>query len=335
MSRMGVFDYYFGFDTVMDKFATLEWCSIYTTSKKIHDTYGPLFKKPIILLDTITSDSMLNGKLNRMKTIEIQRIEKIMKDEGYKLAAPEEVQDAQIPEEFQDIVGDLRATDEHVVVMNETNFTLSNIIDSLQLSKTIVYLPSTSKLDILNRLRGFVSQDELKLDTRKRIDFLFAQKTIKLTKEEAAKKYVSPAFQYMYEIDLEQPMLIRSHNYVIKKLFSMLENINDLQTIFKKSYQFLSRLRMTELRPVKLPKKSKSVDQEGGAEFETDNYEEEEDDLDFLYGPRKVNTSNIASGGGAQRRQKFSYRRRERGEKLKRRGKRMSFRRRYNNKNKK
>jgi hypothetical protein len=317
MSRMGVNDYYYGFSENMDNLFNLDWCGIYTTSSGIIERYNSQFKKQMKLLDTSPSEMILNGKLNRAKTIEINRMEKIMHDEGYAIAELEQDADADVNDNLKDIVEQLRNNGEDVVVMNENTVSIPKIMNSLQASKTIIYLPSTTEDRFANRLRMIIDTSSATFNESKRLDFLFVdRRTIK-------KNAPLPAYQYMFQIDTEQPMLIRSQNYVIRKLFGILKNFKELETIFNSSYQFLSRLRMGELRPVKT-KKSASAQSGGAEDFEES--EESDDPLDLIYG---VGGGRMVGGTGQRRRRHFSFRRRERGEKLKHRPRRLSFRKRF------
>jgi hypothetical protein len=326
MSRMGVNEYYMGIADNIEQLFNLDWCEIYTISPRIMEQYGNRFTKKMRLMDIKPSNTMLNGKLNRKKTIEIKRMENLMKSEGYNVAEPEQVADAPILSKFEDIVNAVRNSGENVVFMDESNISISKIMACLMLSKTIVYIPTTTIDDYANRLRQITNPNNKNAIEIRRLDFLFVDRRTIDRKGTTPMFNINPTQRYMYEIDITQPMLIRSHNYVIRKLFGLLKEFKDIKDVFLSGYQYLSRLRMGQLKRA-TTEKAASAQSGGDYMYDPDNIEtyHNVDPLDVLYG-----ISPLVSSGGApkRRRRHFSYRRRERGEKLKRGRRRSSFRRR-------
>ena len=153
--------------------------------------------------------------------------------------------------------------EENQIVLDETTLTIPNIIKQLNFGRTVIYLPTTAKPQLVAALNALISDP-----SKNRIEFVFTD-TNKNFNEETI---------FQYEIDLEQPMLIRPTNPHLVLMFMLLENKTEIKNVLKNSYQFLSRIRCHVLKSVR--------GMVGGGEGNTNSNNRNTDDAtDFLYGP--------------------------------------------------
>lgn len=126
-----------------------------------------------------------------------------------------------------------------ISTLNEETFTIRNILMQLHMKRDILYLPTTANERYTQAMRDFIAQPV----GSNNIEFIFVDTSI-------AKPTYNDVFQY--NIDLTQPMLIKSGNPLLFTMFALMENVPELATFFHKNYQFQSRIRLHILKPKKL-----------------------------------------------------------------------------------
>jgi len=153
------------------------------------------------------------------------------------------------------------------VILNEESFDIPVILKNLRMGRTIYYKPS----GVSESKRAYFEQ--FIQDTRfSRIEFAFYD----------TGKRLGPNYVFNYEIDLNQPILLRPGNPVLEMMVSLMENKEKFQNVFKAGFQFLSLIRCYVLKGLK----ERGAGQLGGGEDRNT-----EDAIKLLYGAR----------GGAQR----------------------------------
>ena len=271
MSRLGVTDYYYGLQH-LDTLAQQSWCTVVLHGADIQAEVGSRFHTSV---PPVSKQTPLSTKMRRMKQVEMTTLQRTL--EGAR-GPPLNI----IP-----------GTDD-LVELQEADFTLRNILSVLRAGRSILYAPTTAKAAYTDRLRAILASP------RGNADFFFV---------DARKQIPSLAEQYRYELDLTQPMLLRANNPNMFRLFALLDRVEDLKTVFHNNYQFLSRLRILELTPMRRGQVAGGLEEDE----DSDNEAESVDQWELMYGALPVR-------GGSQhrRRRRASYRNRRTSKKVKR-----------------
>jgi hypothetical protein len=268
MSIMGVFDYHYGFgnnyQTLRD-LAKTEWCLLATTNndsefiKILHDIFN---QDPTVIT---VHDKELPAKLNRFKTVVTKQVESLFQKEELQnisqtggvleSSVVQSIQSQLQPEVFAEFLTRESFTIKQILKkMNEP----VEVVDGNKKYATyshILYLPETCSDKNIELLKSA-------LPYTTNMDMVFVDR----------RPNPVVAEQYFYSIDLTQPIILRSNDKT-RKFIALLNNIDDLEVIFKQGYQFLSTLRICPLNMVE-----SSLQQGGQINEEYDEFGFEEDE---------------------------------------------------------
>jgi len=157
--------------------------------------------------------------------------------------------------------------DTKLIIMDETTFTIPNILRQYTLGHSILYIPSAASEGYLIAL-----QTILKDTAKDRLEFMFVDKNFT----------TSPEYAYQYKINLNEPMYIRYGNPALYYLFALLKDVNEIERCLHDGYQFLSRIRCHALKRVRTARIT------GGGKNNNDDGKNTQDAYDLLYAPQKA-----------------------------------------------
>ena len=168
--------------------------------------------------------------------------------------------------------------DTKLIIMDETTFTIPNILRQITLGHSILYLPSTSSEGYVIALKTILEDV-----AKDRLEFMFVDKNFT----------TSPEYAFQYKINLNEPMYINYGNPALYYLFALLKDVTEIEKCLHDGYQFLSRIRCHALKRVRTGRIT------GGG----DDGKNTQDAYDLLYASRK---------NGGRRRTRAARRRRHR-----------------------
>lgn len=305
MSNMGIYDYYYGFgkdySNIQSMASNHSWCLVATTNADLIQPLNRIFpNNEVQLIDS--GDEKLQPKLNRYKTIIVQTIESNFKEAEYpenfayqkewmplkQLGGEQSINSSQVSDLHK-----LLEPESFTEFTRREDFTIRNVlikmIENKGQLKHILYIPTETTTSHNYELL------KQKISYTRSLDFLFVDN----------RPNTSIAEQYFYNIDLDQPIILRN-NARTRKLIAFLTNMDELQTFFKEGYQFVSSLRMCPLSRIELSEIHISENkQEGGMFDDLNNFDEMDitmgDIDDYIVEPTsffETDTSDLVQNGG-------------------------------------
>lgn len=170
------------------------------------------------------------------------------------------------------------------VVLNEESFYIPIILKNLRMGRTIYYKP----LALHPGKRAYFEQ--FIRDTRyERIEFAFFD----------TGKRLGPNFVFNYDIDMEQPILLRPGNPVLEMMISLMPDIEAFKNVFKSGYQFLSLIRCYVMKGVRV-----SGGGVGGQNSTQDR--STEDAIGLLYGGGRSQRRRVQTMKHRKQRRRYS-----------------------------
>jgi hypothetical protein len=125
-----------------------------------------------------------------------------------------------------------------LIMLDRGTFTIINILRQFTLGHDIMYVPDTTTPGYMSAIRNVLALDE-----NARLELIFA--------DTHGRVKVQDFFQFT--IDLDQPVYIRYGNPLLYVMLALCANMDEFSTCLRKSYQFLSRIRVHVLKSVKRP----------------------------------------------------------------------------------
>jgi len=120
-----------------------------------------------------------------------------------------------------------------LIIMDETTFSIPNILRQMTLGHSIAYVPSTASGGYVTALQTILHDR-----AKDRLEFMFVDKNFT----------TSPEYAYQYMINLNEPMYIRYGNTALYYLFALLKDVKEIERCLHDGYQFISRIRCHALK---------------------------------------------------------------------------------------
>jgi hypothetical protein len=129
-----------------------------------------------------------------------------------------------------------------LIKMNETTFTIPNILRQFTLGHNIMYIPSTASPEYVKSLDNIIHTEK-----NDRLEFIYVDKNVT----------ANPVYAFQYKIDLKEPMYIRTTsategpmaNPALYYMFALMDDVSKIEKCLHDGYQFLSRIRCHSLKP--------------------------------------------------------------------------------------